>query len=90
MDVRPRDLDIVMEMGLQESAKSAVEAGFGVSFLSATAIAKELALGTLATAEVAGIDPVRDFYSVRRSGRSAGALTERFLEWCRAELASGR
>ena len=36
-----------MEMGLQESAKSAVEAGFGVAFLSATAVTKELELGTL-------------------------------------------
>ena len=48
--VRPRELNVAMEMGLQESAKSAVEAGFGVAFLSATAVAKELALGTLAIA----------------------------------------
>jgi DNA-binding transcriptional LysR family regulator len=88
VQVRARDLNVVMELGLQESAKSAVEAGFGVSFLSTTAIAKELALGTLATAEVAGIDPVRDFYSVRRAGRSAGSLTEAFLNWCGLELES--
>jgi DNA-binding transcriptional LysR family regulator len=84
--VRLRDLDVVMEMGLQESAKSAVEAGFGVSFLSVTAIAKELALGTLATAEVAGIDPVRDFWSVRPASGRPSRVIERFVEWCRAEL----
>ena len=43
--VRPRDLNVAMEMGLQESAKSAVEAGFGVAFLSATAVTKELSAG---------------------------------------------
>ena len=32
--VRPRDLKIVAELGLQESAKSAVEAGLGASFMS--------------------------------------------------------
>ena len=84
--VRPRDLTVAMELGLQESAKSAVEAGDGVSFLSITAIAKELALGTLATAEVEGIDPVRDFYSVRLAARRAGRLTERFAVYARQQL----
>ncbi len=84
--VRPRDLHVVMELGLQESAKSAVEAGHGVSFLSTTAVAKELALGSLATAEVEGIDPVRDFYSVRLQARRAGRLTEEFARWSREQL----
>ena len=78
-----------MEMGLQESAKSAVEAGYGVSFLSNTAIAKELALGTLETADVEGIDPVRDFYWVWLAGRRPSRLSERFVEWCGSELDSG-
>src|SRR5919107_473293 len=43
--VRLRDLDVEMEMGLQESAKAAVEGGHGVSFLSSLALAKELRLG---------------------------------------------
>jgi DNA-binding transcriptional LysR family regulator len=85
--VRLRDLTVTMELGLQESAKAAVEAGFGVSFLSVTAIAKELTLGTLATAEVEGIDPVRDFFSVRAAGRPGGRVTQRFLDWSRARLA---
>jgi len=54
--VRVRDLTVAMELGLQESAKSAVEAGHGVCFLSSLAVEKELRLGTLATAEVAGLD----------------------------------
>ena len=84
--VRMRDLDVAMEMGLQESAKSAVEAGFGLSFLSVTAISKELALGSLATAEVTGIDPVRDFWWVRPAGRRPSLVPERFVEFCAREL----
>jgi LysR family transcriptional regulator, low CO2-responsive transcriptional regulator len=84
--VRLRDLKVAMELGLQESAKSAVEAGYGVCFLSSTALEKELRLGTLATAEVAGLDPVRDFFSVRLATRSHRRLTDAFLAWCSERL----
>ena len=77
--VRPRDLRIAMEMGLQESAKAAVEAGYGVSFLSSLALDRELRLGTLATAEVDGIDPVREFSTVRPATASPSRLVEAFL-----------
>jgi DNA-binding transcriptional LysR family regulator len=86
--VRVRDLRVAMELGLQESAKSAVEAGYGVCFLSSLAVEKELRLGTLATAEVAGLDPVRDFYSVRLATRSRRRLTDAFLAWCRERIGS--
>lgn len=84
--LRPRDLHVAMEMGLQESAKSAVEAGFGVAFLSTTAVTKELALGTLATATVEGIDVAREFYAVRLAGRRPSPVAGEFERWCRAEL----
>ena len=35
--VRLRDLDVRLELGLQESVRRAVEAGFGVTFISRTA-----------------------------------------------------
>src|SRR6185503_6254222 len=79
---RVGDLNVAMEAGLQESAKSAVEAGYGVCFFSSLAVQKELRLGSLATAEVAGLDPVRDFYSVRLATRSRRRLTDAFLQWC--------
>jgi molybdate transport repressor ModE-like protein len=85
--VRTRDLRIAMEMGLQESAKAAVEAGYGVSFLSSLALDRELRLGTLATAEVDGIDPVREFSTVRQAHTPPSRLVEAFLEYCRARLA---
>jgi DNA-binding transcriptional LysR family regulator len=86
--VRLRDLQVAMELGLQESAKSAVEGGHGVSFLSSLALAKELRLGTVATADVEGIDPARDFYAVRVSGRPPGRLVAAFLAHCARRLAS--
>ena len=51
-------------------------------------VQKELRLGTLATAEVTGLDPVRDFYSVRLATRSRRRLTDAFLLWCRERLAA--
>ena len=72
----------------EHGPKSAVEAGHGVCFLSSLAVKKELRLGTLATAEVAGLDPVRDFYSVRLATRSRRRLTDAFLAWCRVRVAA--
>jgi DNA-binding transcriptional LysR family regulator len=85
--VRPRDLNVAMELGLQESAKAAVEAGYGVSFLSQLAVERELRLGTLATAEVAGIDPVRDFSTVRLAAHRPNRLVAAFLAWSQERLA---
>ena len=42
-----RSLEPKLELGLQESVKSAVAAGYGVTFISRTAIEGELAAGTL-------------------------------------------
>src|SRR5881397_3830336 len=53
--LRLRDLDVRLELGLQESVRSAVQAGFGVTFISRTAVEYELAAGTLAQARVEGI-----------------------------------
>src|SRR6266516_2989355 len=50
--VRLRDLDVRLELGLQESVRSAVAAGHGVAFISRTAIEAELAAGTIAEASV--------------------------------------
>src|SRR4051812_17693498 len=86
--VRPRDLDVAMELGLQESAKAAVEAGYGVSFLSSLAVERELRLGSLGVAEVEGIDPVRHFSTVRLAARAPTRLAEAFLAWCRVRLAA--
>ena len=43
--IRLRDLDLRLELGLQESVRSAVLGGFGVAFISRTAVESELASG---------------------------------------------
>src|SRR5919198_767488 len=45
-----RDFDVHLELGLQESVKTAVIAGFGVTFISRSAVETELAAGTLGEA----------------------------------------
>jgi DNA-binding transcriptional LysR family regulator len=84
--VRLRDLEPRLELGLQESVKAAVVAGFGVTFISRAAIAVDLAAGTLAIARVKGLDPARDISLVRSAGRSATRAAEAFLDFARARL----
>ena len=50
--VRLRDLDVRLELGLQESVRRAVEAGYGVTFISRTAVEADLTAGRLAEARV--------------------------------------
>src|SRR5207247_8352186 len=56
--MRLRDLDVKVELGLQESVRSAVLAGHGVAFISRLAIESDLESGSVATARVRGLDPV--------------------------------
>ncbi len=81
-----RGLDPKLELGLQESVKSAVAAGYGVAFISRTAIEGELAAGTLAAARVAGIEPSRQLYVVRARGRPPSRAAEAFLAFARERL----
>src|SRR3954451_21247725 len=58
--VRLRDLDVRLELGLQESARSAVLGGYGVTFISRSAIEADLAAGTVEVARVEGLEPARE------------------------------
>jgi DNA-binding transcriptional LysR family regulator len=83
---RLRDLEPRLELGLQESVKSAVAAGHGVTFISRTAIEADLAAGTLETARVNGLEPSREISLVRSAGRSPTRAAEAFLEFARERL----
>ena len=83
---RLRDLDVHLELGLQESVKSAVEAGFGVTFISRSAVEAELAAGTLATARVRGLEPARQISLVRASGRVATRIAEAFVAFAKERV----
>jgi DNA-binding transcriptional LysR family regulator len=84
--VRLRDLDVRAELGLQESVRSAVTRGHGVTFISRTGIESDLAAGTIATARVRGLDPVREIFLVRASGRSETRAAHAFVEFARSRL----
>jgi DNA-binding transcriptional LysR family regulator len=86
--VRLRDLDVRLELGLQESVKSAVAAGFGVTFISRSGVEAELAAGTLETARVKGLEPAREISLVRPAGRSPSRAVEAFVEFARSKLAA--
>jgi DNA-binding transcriptional LysR family regulator len=83
---RLRDFEPRLELGLQESVKSAVAAGHGVTFISRTAIEADLAAGTLVTARVKGLEPSREISLVRSAGRSPTRAAEAFLEFARERL----
>jgi DNA-binding transcriptional LysR family regulator len=82
---RLRDLE-PLELGLQESVKAAVIAGYGVTFISRASIEADLAAGTLATARLKGLDPARQISLVRSAGRSPTRAAEAFLAFARERL----
>ena len=84
--LRLRGVEPKLELGLQESVKSAVAAGYGVAFISRTAIEGELAAGRLAAAQVEGVEPARQIYIVRARGRSATRAAEAFLAFAKERL----
>ena len=83
---RLRDLDVQLELGLQESVKSAVIAGHGVGFISRLSIEPELAAGTVAAARVEGLDPAREISLVRSSGRALTRAADAFVVFARERL----
>jgi DNA-binding transcriptional LysR family regulator len=86
LGLRLRDLDVGLELGLQESVRSAVQAGYGVAFISRSAVESELAAGTLTSAKVEGLDAKREISLVRAAGRTATRAADAFVEFARAEL----
>ena len=85
--VRLRDLDVRLELGLQESARSAVVAGYGVTFISRSAIEADLAAGTVAIARVEGLEPSREISLVRSAGRAETRVAQAFVAYARSRLA---
>jgi DNA-binding transcriptional LysR family regulator len=83
---RLRELEPRLELGLQESVKAAVVAGFGVTFISRAAIDADLAAGTLATARVKGLDPSRQISLARSAGRTPTRAADAFVAFARERL----
>jgi DNA-binding transcriptional LysR family regulator len=83
---RLRDLDVSLELGLQESVRSAVLGGHGIAFISRLAIESDLEAGRVATARVRGLDPVREIFLARASGRSETRAARAFVAFAQERL----
>ncbi|QHT61844.1 LysR family transcriptional regulator [Paenibacillus lycopersici] len=58
------DMKIVMELGSTGAVKSAVEAGLGISFVSASSVKHEVALGLIQIIPIRDVQFKRQFYSI--------------------------
>jgi DNA-binding transcriptional LysR family regulator len=83
---RLRDLEAPLELGLQESVRSAVQAGYGVSFISRRAVESDLAVGTLAEARVRGLDLAREIWIARAAGRAGSSAAQAFMAFAEERL----
>jgi DNA-binding transcriptional LysR family regulator len=88
LGVRLRDLDVRLELGLQESVRRAVQAGYGVTFISRTAVESDLEAGTLAEARVHGLEATREISLASATGRPRTRVADAFLEFAARELAA--
>jgi len=84
---RLRDLDVRLELGLQESVRRAVEAGYGVTFISRAAIESNLEAGTLVEARVRDLELTREISLARAVGRARSRVAEAFVAFSQARLA---
>lgn len=83
---RLSDLGARLELGLQESVRSAVQAGYGVTFISRRAVEADLAAGTLAEARVEGLDLEREIVIARARRRARSRAAEEFVAFAREAL----
>jgi DNA-binding transcriptional LysR family regulator len=86
LGLRLRDLNVKLELGLQESARAAVLAGVGATFISRIAIEGDLDAGALAVARVQGLEPAREVQLVRASGRAETRIAQEFVAFARERL----
>lgn len=84
--VRLRDLDVRLELGLQESVRRAVEAGYGVTFISRTAVESELAAATLVEAQVEGLEATREISLASAAGRARTRVADAFVSFARERV----
>jgi DNA-binding transcriptional LysR family regulator len=87
LGLRLRDLDVRLELGLQESVKTAVQRGFGLTFISRASVEAELAAETLGAIRVEGLEPAREIVLVRATGRHGTRAADAFLEFAKERLA---
>jgi DNA-binding transcriptional LysR family regulator len=87
LGLRLRDLDVGLELGLQESVRSAVQAGYGCRVHLALGGRVRARCRHVDSARVEGLDAKREISLVRAAGRTATRAADAFVEFARAELA---
>ena len=88
LGLRLRDLEVRLELGLQESVRSAVLAGYGVTFISRAAVEADLAAGALAEARIVGMNGRREISLARGTGRVASRIGDAFVDFARSRTAA--
>ncbi|EFM12937.1 transcriptional regulator, LysR family [Paenibacillus curdlanolyticus YK9] len=64
-EIDPNALEIVMELGSTGAIKSAVEAGVGISIVSASSVKHEVALGLIRVIPLSDVQFKRHFYAIQ-------------------------
>jgi len=88
LGLRLRDLDVRLELGLQESVRSAVLAGYGVTFISRASVETELAAGALAEARIEAMNGRREISIARGTGRVQTRVADAFAAFARERAAA--
>ena len=83
---RLRELRPSLVLGLQESVRSAVAAGYGVTFISRRAVEVDIEAGRLAEVHVEGLDLERKISIARATGRVTSRAAEAFLAFAAERL----
>lgn len=84
---RLRDLRVDLVLGLQESVRSAVQAGYGATFISRRAVEADLAAGALAEIRVDSLDLERQISIARAAGRVPSRASDAFVSFAKERLA---
>jgi DNA-binding transcriptional LysR family regulator len=79
---------VQLELGGTEAIKGAIVAGLGIAFVSACAVAQELASGRLAVVSVVGLEIRRQFQIARRRGGQFSRLESAFVALLRGKQGS--
>lgn len=80
--IDPAGLQVTVRLGSNEAIKNAVAAGIGISFVPEISVRRELEQGELREVQVSGLEILRQFFLVTRTGRElspAGAAFARIV-----------
>jgi DNA-binding transcriptional LysR family regulator len=81
------DLTITMELGLQDSVKAAVLAGFGATIISEMGVKKEIETGLLKKIDIIDLNLSRQIYMCSNRGVPLSNLANEFLNYSIAHKA---